>query len=318
MIYRPVLLVLLLSIALVLSCCPPVSGIIMSNNNNNDESTRETLKPWSERWKNKRIGFHLKDVNPILAKHSSVLLDEKTCEVSSSSLEDAAAVEAQPLTRIFVPLCGKAIDMAYLARPTPSSSTVKVVGLDGIRVALEEFIEEHPDLKISTDAIPPSDGLPFERFQGSDDGNISLWKGDYFDLETSEKALDSIGTFRAIYDRASIVAIEPKLRSKYVGILDKLLRPGGRILLVALERVASEENPSAATQGPPFSVPESTVRELFEGLGNDCRYTVDLLQETDQLMEKPEDRERYPDLDRLLETVYLIRKETAATPPDDS
>ena len=288
----PSLFILLLIFLSTVFCISPM--------NSNDESTRETLKPWSDRWTNKRIGFHLKEVNPVLANHGSALLShDTTCEAK---------------TKIFVPLCGKAIDMAYLATSLSSSTTtsVEVVGLEGIRVALEEFIEEQPDLKISKNAITGTKDIPFERFVGD---TVSLWKGDYFDLAEPSEQLQSsiIGSFEAIYDRASIVAIEPELRGKYVKILDSLLKVGGRILMVGLTRVASPEKAFAAKKGPPYSIPEETIRKLFADVAgdtnNDYSYHVEILQETDQLVEKPEDRERYADLEKLLETVYLIRKE---------
>mmetsp|Transcript_4305 Transcript_4305/g.8964 ORF Transcript_4305/g.8964 Transcript_4305/m.8964 type:complete len:300 (-) Transcript_4305:1487-2386(-) len=275
-----------------------VLGLTITTMNSSDESTRETLKPWSDRWTNKRIGFHLKEVNPVLLNHASALLpaqDGETCDAK---------------TKIFVPLCGKAIDVAYLATSLSSASSIEVVGLEGIRVALEEFIDEHPDLKISKDGIPGTSEVPFERFVGD---SVSLWKGDYFDLlEPSEKLQTSIGTFEAIYDRASIVAIEPEMREKYVRTLDSLLKVGGTILLVALERVATPEKAFATKIGPPFSIPEDTIRALFAdvvGDSDEYSYHVEILQQTDQLVEKPEDRERFADLDKLLETVYLIRKQ---------
>ena len=312
----PVFVLLTLSLIISFSL---VLGFTMDNNNSDDETTRPTLKPWSDRWRNKRIGFHLKDVNPVLVQHSSALLPPAdTCEASP---------EGPSVTRVFVPLCGKAIDMAYLATKTTATASVSpsdavhVVGLEGIRVALEEFIEEQPELGISREPIPGTDGggggVPFERFVGP---TVALWKGDYFDLGGSPSpppaVAEALGTFGAVYDRASMVAIEPDLRERYVRILDGLLDPGGRILLVALERVASAGKEFAARKGPPYSVPEATVRELFGGPGGGGgggggggRYTIEILSQTDQLVEKPEDKERYPELEKLLETVYLIRKE---------
>ncbi len=281
-----------------------------STSNDNDavavadeESSRETLKPWSDRWKKRRIGFHLKDVNPALTKHAASLLPE-TKEDETCSNKDAT-------TRIFVPLCGKAIDMAYLATSLSSSShKIQVLGLEGIRIALEQFIEEQPNLNIAKEAIPATEQVPFERFIGE---NVSLWKGDYFDLSKFET---SIGTFDAVYDRASIVAIEPEMRQPYVQILDNLLQTGGKILMVALERVASPENPEAAKKGPPHSIPEATIRNLFSSLETESySYAVEVLQVTDQLEVNPQDRERYKGLDQLLETVYLIRKEIKPKDP---
>lgn len=235
----------------------------------------------------------------MLLNHASALLptqDGETCDAAK--------------TKILVPLCGKAIDMAYLATSLSSTGSIEVVGLEGIRIALEEFIDEHPDLKISKEAVEGTSEVPFERFMGD---SVSLWKGDYFDLlEPSDELKSSIGTFEAIYDRASIVAIEPEMREKYVRILDSLLMVGGKILLVALERVASPEKEFATKIGPPFSIPEDTIRTLFANVVGDSdeySYHVEILQQTDQLVEKPEDRQRYADLEKLLETVYLIRKQ---------
>lgn len=48
---------------------------------------------WHERWHSNRIGFHQDAVSPMLAAHW-----------------DACAVPAG--ARVFVPLCGKSLDMA--------------------------------------------------------------------------------------------------------------------------------------------------------------------------------------------------------------
>ncbi len=74
------------------------------------------------------------------------------------------------------------------------------------------------------------------------------------------------------------------------------------MLLVTLDRRGTEE---AMKRGPLFSLPEATIRELFEGL--EWVESVTILEQTDQLEIKPEDKEHYPDLDQLLEVVYLIQ-----------
>ena len=43
------------------------------------------------------------------------------------------------------------------------------------------------------------------------------------------------GSFEAVFDRGSLVAIEPELRQHYAATVDSVLTPGGRILLVAVE-----------------------------------------------------------------------------------
>lgn len=190
-------------------------------------------------------------------------------------------------TRIFLPLCGKTIDLAYLV---PLAG--EVVGVEGIRTALEEFSKEQPDLMVENKGC--RDG--FERFDGN---KISLLKGDFFELDSNK----TNGKFGAIYDRASMVAIQPHLRKAYTEVLGKLIAPRGKILLVALDRRSDSE--AARAKGPPFSIPEATVRELYEGLN--WVESVTILEESDRLEGKPEDRERYPDLDQLMETVFLIQ-----------
>lgn len=41
-----------------------------------------------------------------------------------------------------------------------------------------------------------------------------------------------------MWDRGSLVAIDPSLRAKYASVLLSALAPGGQILLVAFERIA--------------------------------------------------------------------------------
>ena len=176
--------------------------------------------------------------------------------------------------KILVPLCGKTIDLAHLA----SQKHVQVVGVDGIRKALETFTKEHPSLEI--EPVSPCD--KFERFKGKD---IELLKGDFFDLDETTTG----GRFDAIWDRASIIAIQPELRELYVETISKVLKPGGTLLLSALERrTGTEEGINA---GPPFSVSEKEVRRLYES--QDWVESVELLEEIDQFERKPSDKERF-------------------------
>jgi len=237
----------------------------------------ERLAKWSERWSNDMTGWHLEDVNESLVKHGgNILPNDDTCS------EDGV--------KIFVPLCGKTVDLAYLA----SQKNVSVVGLDGIRKALEEFAKEQPSLEIESLSATEK----YERFQGKD---ITLLKGDFFDLDE----MATSGRVDAVWDRASIVAIQPELREKYVETISKVLKPGGTILLSVLERrTGSEEGINA---GPPFSVPEAEVRRLYEG--QDWVESVELLEEIDQFARRPADKERFgkSGVTSMYELVFLVK-----------
>jgi Thiopurine S-methyltransferase (TPMT) len=51
-------------------------------------------------------------------------------------------------------------------------------------------------------------------------------KGDFFGLDADATG----GQVDSIWDRASMVAIDPVLRGAYVNVMKKLLKPGGTIL----------------------------------------------------------------------------------------
>ena len=52
---------------------------------------------WESRWQSDRIGFHLKEVNPYLIRFSDKLLHQNP-------------------DRVFVPLCGKTLDLCWLTK----------------------------------------------------------------------------------------------------------------------------------------------------------------------------------------------------------
>lgn len=229
-----------------------------------DESCANLL-PWSERWADRRIGFHLEDdVNGALAAHGAALLSR-----------DRAA-DDESLVRVFVPLCGKARDMAFLSR---HERVQQVVGVEGIEKALVEFAQEHPTLQIKEQQEAPTESSgAFSVFQGN---NIMLLKGDFFQL--TEQNLG--GKVDAVFDRGSLVAIQPDMREAYVKVMQSLMARGGKILLVALEHQEGK--------GPPFAVDEAEVRRLYQ----------DWAESIEQL--NPNETE--VDQSGRLERLYMIR-----------
>lgn len=157
--------------------------------------------------------------------------------------------------RVFVPLCGKAVDMAHLARQTDAIS--QVVGVEGITKAIEEFAQEQPDLELTKEeelhGMKTNPSVGYTRYSGN---NIMILEGDFFQLD--EIVTD--GRFQAIFDRGSLVAIDPTLRSAYVTVMSKLMAPKGRILLVVIERQSGTDEDLT---GPPFSVSEAEVHRLY-------------------------------------------------------
>ncbi|CAB9508001.1 Thiopurine S-methyltransferase [Seminavis robusta] len=261
-----------LTVCLILQLVSSFSGSSMSQERPLEEQS-DRLSRWHNRWDEKRIGWHREEVNPGLIKYGTV--DKDSCPAEG--------------LRWFVPLCGKTVDMAYLAS---QETTAEVVGVDGVLKALESFVEDHPELKIEQQ--PPTG--KFEKLTGT---KITLLKGDFFALDVEATG----GQFDTVFDRASMVAIDPSLREDYVNVIGKLLKPGGKIILGTLERRTGEEE--AVKKGPPFSISEAEVRRLYEKL--DWVESITLVEEIDEFARTPEDKIRYEGVTSLYELYFLIQ-----------
>lgn len=157
-------------------------------------------------------------------------------------LERFAAKLLQPAAgqqpRVLVPLCGKTLDIGFLR-----DQGAAVVGSELSPIAIEELyaerglqphIEQHGSLT---------------RYQADD---IEIWGGDIFEL-----GREQVGPLSAAFDRAALVALPPETRRRYSQLLTKLLPQGAQLLLV------SYTYPQDEMAGPPFSVPQSEVNQLF-------------------------------------------------------
>uniref|UniRef100_A0A914VBA6 Thiopurine S-methyltransferase n=1 Tax=Plectus sambesii TaxID=2011161 RepID=A0A914VBA6_9BILA len=78
--------------------------------------TEMEVSDWSQRWDDRKIGFHLSEANSILVKNFE--------QVKGST--------------VFVPLCGKTLDMLWLAQ-----QGCTVIGVEAVGKAIEEFFEEN-------------------------------------------------------------------------------------------------------------------------------------------------------------------------------
>ncbi len=209
---------------------------------------------WHQRWESGRIGFHQRGINPYLTRFWS-------------RFEVPAGAE------VFVPLCGKSLDMIWLA-----GHGYRVAGIELSPVAVENFFAEN-------DLVPERhrDG-PLEWWCA---GAIRIACGDFFALES--RHLDGIGF---VFDRASLVALPREMRPDYVGKLGELL-PGYEMLLVTLEYDQRE------MAGPPFSVVADEVQSLFAAARR-----VEEFEALEVLDENPHFRGK--GLTRLVEKAFAI------------
>lgn len=139
---------------------------------------------WQERWQDKRIGFNQPEVNPLLIKHFS-------------------ALNLPAGSRVFVPLCGKSIDMVWLA-----SQGYDVVGIELVESAVQAFFTEN---NISPTVTKHSDNPNIKCYQGQLLGQIiELWVADIFALKPED-----LGQVDAVYDRAALIALPAEMRPEY-------------------------------------------------------------------------------------------------------
>ena len=126
--------------------------------------------------------------------------------------------------------------------------------MEGIPKAIHEFSQEHPDLNLrQLKESSLSSSSKFIQYVGT---NIVILNGDLFELDETV----TNGRFDAIFDRGSLVAIQPTLRDQYITIMGRLIAPAGRILLSVFERRSGTDEDRT---GPPFSVSEADVHQLY-------------------------------------------------------
>ena len=211
---------------------------------------------WHNRWENNLTGFHLDEVNPHL-------------KANWSSMNMKAG------TRIFVPLCGKSLDLIWLAEQGH-----QVVGVELSPLAVEAFFTEN-NLSVEHHQIGA-----LEYWQSE---NISLFCGDFFDLTA-----EILGQVDAVYDRASLIALPPTMRQDYADKITELTRSATK-LLVTLEYDQSKMD------GPPFSVTEEEIRALYQ-----ANYQVKQLTAQDVLGDN--EKFRAKGLDYMNECIYQLQK----------
>lgn len=212
---------------------------------------------WHQRWHDGRIGFHQDRPTPLLLKHWP-------------------ALGIAPGTRVFVPLCGKSLDMAWLA-----AQGLDVLGVELSPLAVEQFFAENglePRIERRGDAL---------HYRAD---AIEIVCGDAFALD--DALLAGCG---AVFDRAALIALPPDLRLRYSRELYGRLPRECRGLLVTLEFPPHEK------AGPPFPVPEDEVRALYGAL-----WDVGVRERRDILDAQPAFAEE--GVTRLETVVYSLRR----------
>lgn len=212
---------------------------------------------WHARWQADQIGFHQDEINPYLVNYWP-------------------ALQLKGEGRVFVPLCGKTLDMIWLLDQGHT-----IVGSEISPVAVEAFFTENrlnPEIRQEAG---------FTRWSCD---RIEILCGDFFDLTPA-----GIGSIDALYDRAALIALTPVQRTRYAAMLRELLEQQTPGLLITLDYKQQQMD------GPPFAVSTEEVRNLYQD-----GFTIEQLAHTDILDTQPRFREK--GLTALTESVYRLRR----------
>lgn len=186
---------------------------------------------WLQRWQNNEINFHKSVANPVLVDHF-------------------AALALPQGSRIFVPLCGKTLDIAWLL-----SQGYRVAGAELIEMAIEQlFAELGVEPQISAVG-------PVKLYSAQ---NINIWVGSIFDVSS-----EILGSVDAIYDRAALVALPEEMRRRYTAHLTAITNKAPQLLI-------TYEYDQTLMAGPPFSVSSTEVKQQYGD-----RYDLTLIASTE-------------------------------------
>eukprot|EP00035_Acanthoeca_spectabilis_P010346 m.183389 g.183389 ORF g.183389 m.183389 type:complete len:253 (-) comp14993_c0_seq16:3395-4153(-) len=169
---------------------------------------------WIDGWSKGRTSFHKNDVNPTLQKYVHTIL---------------------PASSILVPLCGKTLDLGWLAA---QDGVDVVVGTEAVEQAMLE-LEREPGSILGFQKIPAGDAnrpLRFAAWAGAvmkpgnkstSVGRVHILEGDHFVLDQvdlpphrgTSPQMPGSARVSAVWDRASLVAVRPQDRSRCVSPL---------------------------------------------------------------------------------------------------
>lgn len=183
---------------------------------------------WHQVWQQRRLGFDQSEANPMLIKHF-------------------AALGLPPASRVFVPLCGRTVDIAWLL-----DAGVRVIGVELSETAVQQLF---------SGLVLAPQVTEIGRFKRYRAANLDLFVGDIFDLSR-----ELLGATNAVYDRAALVAMPDAMRSRYSAQLAEITAQAPQLLLTL-------EFDQTTMPGPPFSIPAAEVVRQYGS-----HYGLDLLE----------------------------------------
>jgi thiopurine S-methyltransferase len=192
---------------------------------------------WHEKWDLNQIGFHLEYAHPVLERNLELFKTDK-------------------VKRVFVPLCGKTLDIGYLIE-----QSYEVVAVELSELAVESVFKE---LNLTPEISSWQHGKIYTS------KNVTIFVGDFFTLTQQD-----LGELTFVYDRAAIVALPEAMRVKYAQHLAKITQYVPQLLLTL-------DYDQSIAGGPPFAVDTQEVEKHYSE-----KYSIELLEEANIIDKEP-------------------------------
>src|SRR5262245_35520071 len=186
---------------------------------------------WHQRWEKNETAWHEGKANSLLV----------------TSFKELSLAKGR---RIFVPLCGKTLDISWLL-----SHGYRVAGAELSQIAIEQLFM---NLGVQPEISRVGE---LEQWSAKD---LDIFVGDIFAL--SRKTL---GPVDAIYDRAALVAFSEDKRNQYTAHLTEMTGKAPQLLICY-------DYDQSLMEGPPFSMSDKEVDRHYRG-----NYDLTLIVSTD-------------------------------------
>lgn len=174
---------------------------------------------WHQKWEKNEIGFHLPEPNPLLVKYFPSL-------------------HLKPGNRVFLPLCGKTLDIAWLL-----AQGFCVAGAELSELAIENLFRQ-------LNLTPTITNLGEITHYSA--ANIEMFVGDIFKVTPI-----MLGKVDAVYDRAALVALPDTMRKAYSAHLMLITNKTPQLLICF-------EYDQTTHAGPPFSICADEVKQHYQ------------------------------------------------------
>ncbi len=173
---------------------------------------------WRQKWETNNIAFHERQANPALVNN-----------IGKLSLPQGA--------RVFVPLCGKTLDIHWLL-----AQGYRVAGAELVEIAIQQLFDELNLEPLVTD---------LGELKHYSAEKIDIFVGDIFQLSDQ-----TLGSVDAVYDRAALVALPKEVRDRYTAHLVQITHTAPQLLI-------AYTYDQTQMSGPPFSISAEEVHQQY-------------------------------------------------------